>query len=309
MARYLERAEHTARLMDVNLNMMLDQSKRSADQRWLRVMAVLGITLPEDQPTDTRSLLRVLAFDSGSDASIVSCIMDARENARQVREQISSEMWEQLNRLFHEVRRANIDDILETQPVEFLHSVRNGTYMFAGITDSTMNHGEAWHFIRLGRFLERAASTARLLDHYFLDFEESINSEHSEEHLEWIGLLKSCTAFEAFCKVYTADLSPTRIAEFLLLDDEFPHSIRFAVDQLQSTLDAIDRMSPARKAVILENLAGRMRSSLSFSGIEEILSGGLHAYLEGFQRQCKQIHMSMHQVYIAYPIQSALQAS
>src|SRR4051794_22387956 len=142
MCRYLERAEHTARLLDVHLNLMLDQSLDAADRRWQKVAALLGIKLKENTPRDANSLLYMIAFDVSSPSSIVSCIMGARENARQVREQISSEMWEQLNRLFHEVRRSGVDDLREAQPLEFASNVKNGMHLFEGITDSTMSHGE-----------------------------------------------------------------------------------------------------------------------------------------------------------------------
>ena len=308
-ARYLERAEHTARILDIHLNLMLDQSSLSAGERWKRVARYLGVKPDETTSESAAALLEKLAYDAEGDSSIVSCIMDARENARQVREQISSEMWEQVNRLFHEVRRAKQTDVLETQPIEFLTSVRHGVHLFDGITDSTMNHGEAWHFIQLGRFLERATATTTLLDQHFREFGGSTQGHESGEHLEWIGLLRCFTAFEAYCKVYNAGLSPVRIAEFLLLNPEFPHSLRYAVERVQATLEAIGQASPSRQAKVLHNIAGRMRSSLSFSRIDEILESGLHSYLAGVQRQCNHIHGAMHQVYIAYPIQSALEAS
>jgi uncharacterized alpha-E superfamily protein len=310
MCRYLERAEHTARVLDVHLNLLLDQSLDSAGERWQRVAAYLGIKMTDLTPKDAHSLLYMIAFDPASTCSIVSCIMHARENARQVREQISSEMWEQLNRLYHEVRRSGIDDIREAQPLEFAVAVRNGMHLFEGITDSTMSHGEGWHFIQLGRFLERATSTATLLDVHFQKFyvhgAKAVDFE--AEHLEWLGLLKSCTAFEAYCKVYTAELRPHRIAEFVLLNEEFPHSVRFAIDRIQSALDALEQRSSDKKTARLHRLAGRLGAALSYSQVEEVLAGGIHAYLENIQRQCGQIHSAMYEAYINYPIQMALEA-
>jgi uncharacterized alpha-E superfamily protein len=308
-SRYLERAEHCARLIDVHLNMMLDQSSLSTDQRWQQVAVSLGAKLPEGSRNDAHSISRALTFDMTNRSSIVACIIAARENARQVREQISSEMWEQLNRLFHQVRRAGIDELWESQPLEFLYAVREGAHLFQGLTDSTMSHGEGWQFIQVGRFLERASATAILLDVHFSEHSASLHEVAGHvEHIEWIALLKSCTAFEAYCKVYTADLSPVRIAEFLILNPEFPHSIRFAADMLHAALDSIAEASPTRKAGRVEKLTGKVRASLSFSHIDEILSGGIHPYLDNIQRQCGQIHSAVNQVYITYPIQSALEA-
>ena len=309
MSRYLERAEHAARLIDVHLNLMLDQPSISGDQRWRRVLQCLSTSAIQNPPADTQSIMELLMFKPGKGHSIVSCIGLARENSRQVREQISSEMWEQLNRLFHEVKRPEVERFWDSQPIEFLHSVREKAHLFQGVTDSTMSHGEGWQFIQLGRFIERAAATATLLDVHFTALKQTSEDDPDlGQHLEWIGLLKSCTAFEAYCKVYTAEVSPTRVAEFLLLNAEFPHSIRFAIDMVHSALTAIGIASPARKAGSAQKLIGRMRASLSFGQIDEVLAGGLHGYLEGIQRQCVQIHTAIHQIYINYPIQSALEA-
>lgn len=304
MSRYLERAEHTTRLLDVNINLMLEHSAVPPAARWSRVAASLGMSGLGD--LDTHGSVQSMASDLGNRSSIVSCIVAARDNARQVREQISSEMWEQLNRLFHHVRRVGIEDIWESEPVEFLHQVRDGTHLFQGITDSTMNHGQGWQFIRVGRYIERALSLTTLLDVHFAQIPVGEGSEDS--HIEWLGLLKCATAFEAYCKVYTADLTPERIAEFLILNEEFPHSIRFSVEQLRIALNAIAEVSPSRKSDRLSRLSGRLMAALSFSQIEEIMSGGMHQYLESIRRQCAQIHTALHQVYITYAIESALEA-
>jgi uncharacterized alpha-E superfamily protein len=309
MARYLERAEHTAKLIDVQLNLMLDQTAITADRRWGRVLASLGAELPKEGAADTYSVVRMLVVDHGKRSSIVSCIMQARENARQVREQISNEMWEQLNRVFHETRRAAIDEMSDANPLAFLEAVREGAYLFQGITDSTMSHGEGWQFIQIGKFLERAQSVSKLLDVHFSEFYRLNDGSHeAADHLEWIGLLRSCMAFEAYCKNYTADVSPDRVAEFLLLNPEFPHSVRFAVDVIQASLNALPEATSSRKGGRVSRLAGRLRASLSFTQIEEIMGQGIHTYLESIQRQCGQIHASAYQGYIDYPIESALLA-
>lgn len=168
MSRYLERAEHCARLIDVHLNLMLDQSPESAEHRWRRVWSFLGDDASVDaSTTDAPTLTHALIFDTGNRSSIVSCMLSTRDNAQQVREQISSEMWEQINRLFHQVKRAASDDVSHVQPLEFLSAVREGAHLFHGLSDSTMNHGEGWQFIQTGRFMERANATAALLDVHF----------------------------------------------------------------------------------------------------------------------------------------------
>ncbi len=307
MSRYLERAEHTARLLDVNLNLMLDQSPASGGKRWERLAASLNTKLPAEAH-DASSITQAFTFDASNPASIVACVAAARENARQTREQVSSEMWEQINRLYLQVRQTNLSEIWNAQPSDFFRAVKQGAHLFQGITDSTMGHGEGWHFIQLGRSIERAGATARLLDVYFgklLDGRAS-GSEISD-HLEWIGLLKSCTGFEAYCKVYTADLRPERIAEFLLLNAEFPRSVRFAGDSIETALRSIGQLTQ-RKAERLDRLAGRLRATLSYGQIDEILAGGMHVYLESIQSLCAQIHGAVYLIYITYPIESVFTA-
>ncbi len=309
MSRYLERAEHTARVIDVNLNLMLDQSPASAASRWERVLAALRAHGPEGEAIDPYAICRSLTFDAENPSSIAACVALARENARQVRELISSEMWEQLNRLYFQVRRASLVDIWAGQPHEFFNGVKDGAHLFRGITDSTLCQGEPYHFIEVGRFLERASASAALLDVHFGTLEDWHDPAiAAAQHLEWVGLLRSCTAFEAYCKVYTADMQPERIAEFLLLNDEFPHSVRFAVDMIQSALEKIGEATESRKTARIDRLAGRLRASLSFGQIDEIVVSGLHTYLDDVLRQCGHVHAAIHQLYIAYPIETALEA-
>ncbi len=301
MARYLERAEHTARLIEVQLNLMLDQSAYSADERWRRILASLGDPKLNTEARDAQSLTYSLIFDRSCRSSIVAAIVAARENSRQVRQQISSEMWEQLNRLFHQVRRADLEEGWDPQPHEFLLQVHEGCHLFQGITDGTMSHNQGWQFIQIGRGMERIMATSNLLDTHYREFGDD---EHA--HLEWIGLLRSCTAFEAYCKYYTADVRPDRVAEFLLLNDEFPHTIRFAVDRLDAALRALP--DGDGRAARVRMLAGRLKASLSFAQTDEIMTQGFNSYLHSIQRQCEHIDAALRQAYIDYPVESALTA-
>ena len=307
MSRYLERAEHTARLIDVHLNQMLDQAGGDANLRWQRLLSSLRTAQPAEE-ADAYSVTRSLTFDEANTSSIVSCIASARENARQVREQISSEMWVQLNRLFLQVKQTSMQQIWHAEPHKFLNSVKEETYLFQGITDATMSHSEGWHFIRVGRFLERTTATAALLDTHFSVFLTDQNGYESEplDYLSWVELLRSCASFEAYCKVYTAALRPARIAEFLLLNAEAPRSIRFACAMMQGALQAIAKSTGVRNPGRAERIAGRLRAMLDYDQIEEILSGDLHEYLESIQRQCALIHNGIYQTYIVYPIEIAL---
>ncbi len=307
MSRYLERAEHTARLLDVNLNQMLE-SAQYADLRWERLAKSLRVATFEGGSDEAYRIAQYLMFDTSNNNSIVSCLAAARENAQQVREQISSEMWEQLNRLYLRVKRTNIEAIWHGQPHVFLAAVKEGVQLFQGVTDATMNHSEGWHFIRVGCYIERASQTSTLLDvhfHSLMEIQEPFTSA-SLDYLIWVGLLRSCASFESYCKVYTANIQPNRIAEFLLLNAETPRSIRFAATMIQSALQSVTKITGVRNAGRVERLAGRLRASLDYDQIDEIMSGSLHSYLENIQFQCRQINDAIYQVYITYPIDVAL---
>ncbi len=304
MSRYLERAEHTARLMDLTLNQALDQSPEVAKLRWQLLLASLRSPAPE--PLEAYPVTQFLTFDTKNKDSLVSCISSARENARQIREQISSEMWEQLNQLYLDVRRSDINSIY-AQPHGFYGPIKERSHLFQGITDSTLMRNEGWQFIQLGRYIERASATASLLDiHLRHLFNQPEQIEHGLDFISWVTLLKSCTSFEAYCQTYTADLRPERIAEFLLLNPELPRSVRFATDAVQTSLEALAKLSGARKTGRAQRLAGKLRATFVYAQVDEIIADDIHAFLENIQRQCAQIHTAVQQQYIAYSIDAAL---
>ena len=315
MSRYLERAEHTTRLLDVNLNLMLDETPASAERRWMRVLQALGNPKDVKWEGDPYALVRKLTFDTEARNSILSLLISARENSRHVREQISTEQWHRLNSLYLQVTRPELQRAREPgtmamepdAPTEFLQSVMEAVHQFQGVSDSTMSHGEGWQFIQVGRFIERATATAQLLEAYHDDLLGGHQDKHEgNEYLDWMGLLRSATAFEAYCKVYTADLTPERILEFLLLDAEFPHSLRFSIDALQMALGLIDRESGGIRTEPLSRLGGRVQATLAYTSVEEILETGVVPYLKRIQAECGAIHNTIYHLYIDFPIQSAL---
>jgi uncharacterized alpha-E superfamily protein len=302
MSRYLERAEHATRLLDVNLNLMLDESPTSSDHRWLRMLHALGNPKRLKWNGNPYELARNLTFDTSNKSSVVSCIIAARENARQVREQISTEQWQKLNSLYIEVTRPEVKRAMQIEatadngegPTAFLQSMMEAVHQFQGVTDSTMSHGEGWQFIQVGRYLERAAGTSRLLEAYHEDvWADPDRVPEGNEYLDWMGLLRSATAFEAYCKVYTADLTPE-------------HSLRFSIDSLKCALLSIEQKSGKTRAEELHRIAGRLSASLAFASVDEILMGDLVEYLHGIQHQCQAIHQTIYHLYVDYPIQAAL---
>jgi uncharacterized alpha-E superfamily protein len=305
MSRYLERAEHTARLIGVHLTLSLDQAGAGA-QRWRRMLASLRAEHVAGE--DAFGYARSLTFDMQHEGSVVACIAQARENARQVREQISTEMWEQINRLYLTVRAADALRAWDDEPLRFYQAVKEGAQLFQGVTDSTMTHGEGWRYISLGRYLERAMSLAALLDVHCGSFPQGRQrAMTTDEYFEWLGLLKSCTAWEAYCKVYSADLLPDCIVEFLLLNNAFPHSVHFAIERVQHALDAIADLTGTRKQGRVHRLAGRLLAQLSYAQIDEVLSeNNLHTYLREVQESCGAIHDGIYAAYVAYAVEAAL---
>jgi uncharacterized alpha-E superfamily protein len=300
MSRYLERAEHAARLGDVCLGLALDRTLDPIP----RLLATLGTPPPIRDPVRGTEPPAVDAVAGAPIEAIVACVAAARENARQVREQISSEMWEQINRLYLYVRqeRRRGDSVLT---LDFFRAVREASYLFQGVTDATMTNGEGWHFIQLGRFIERAGTTAAMLDAHLVGgaaLREPAQGIGS--YVEWVGLLRSCAAFESYCRFYTADIRPERVAEFLLLNAECPRAVRFAIERVEVSLRAIARQVGKTAPGRVDRLAGRLRASLGFTQIDEIDS--LESYVQEVRRQCEQVHTALYQSYIAYSIESAI---
>jgi uncharacterized alpha-E superfamily protein len=309
MSRYLERAEHTVRLLDVNFAMTLDRSITSADTRWRRLLLALGHSA-EEWDGDSHALVHGLTHNERRHNSIKYCISNARENARQVREEISSEQWLQLNRLYHLVNdqlQAKDDPLSE----EFLGAVLDGLHLFQGVTDTTMSHGEGWQFIQIGRSIERACSVATLLHVHEVATSSSLTGQEeqlvgSHHFVEWIGLLRCCTAFEAYCNVYTADLVESQILEFLLLNKDFPHSVRYSVDSLRSALLALEHESGRLAPQELVRVAGRLQSALQFVEVSDVLLGGVDEFLQMVLRECTRIHNLIYRDYIHYSVETAL---
>lgn len=305
MSRYLERAEHTARLVDVQLNLLLDQSPSSAGQAQKRLLDSLGISLGPDAPPleDALAVARLLTFDTTNSNSLLSCIVTARENARQVREQISSEMYQQINRLYLKMRAPDVKEEWALQPYEFFNDVKQDIHLFHGITAGTLSHGEAWQFIRLGRSLERAGATANLMSCHARSLTDEAAGSSAADYLEWVALLRSCTSFEAYCREYTADLRPSRIVEFLLLDADSPRSVRHCADRIQEAIDNIAEVTGRRKDNALGRAAGKLRAKLDYARVEEVQSGGLLDFLMSVRAGCGEIHRGVFATYIGYTVE------
>jgi uncharacterized alpha-E superfamily protein len=277
-----------ARLIDVRLDLGLD--RRANGWNFSRFFAIARVDVPSNPPESPPSLVDALMFDTTKRDSVMACINFARDNARQVREEITSEMWTQLNALFLRLKEVRAGRSGSARPHYVSRLVVEGVHLFDGVTDETMGHGEGWQFLQL---VDLHFSNGQLLP---------------ASHTEWVGLLRSCSALEAYCRCYTADLRPERIAEFLLLNSEFPRSVRFAAARVESALRTIAVLTARGAGGRSERMAGRLHASLDYGQVDEILSEDPHVYLETIARHCSQIHAAVYQSYVMYPIESALPA-
>jgi uncharacterized alpha-E superfamily protein len=312
MARYIERAENIARLVDVNLQLLLDlrdlDEERLA-QHWLPVIQSTG----DDQDffklhsrATGQAVTEFLVFQSENPNSIVQCICSARENARMVRDQLTLELWEELNRLYLFVRSPAARDVWRRSPSEFFQEIKAGSLHLNGIASATLIHDEGWWFVQTGQFLERADKTTRILDvrHETLPERGAPTAVSHTDALEWAAVLRSCSAWDAYKTIYGPDVHPRSVAEFLLLNDNFPRSLRFCVGELNY---AIRRISGSREGYFrndADKLAGRFLAELQFSTIDEIFEHGLHDYLDVAQLKLNNIGIALFNAYIFQPFQN-----
>jgi uncharacterized alpha-E superfamily protein len=299
--RYVERAENVARFIEVNLNLLLD-SPAGVTQQWEPLILTTG-DLPLFQQrygeATAENVMRFLTFDRHYPNSILSCLSAARENARSVREIISSEMWQQLNAFYFMVKEAAE---AETTPEwqDFFTEVKMSSHLFAGIMDATMTHGEGWHFGQIGRLLERADKTARILDvKYFILLPSAKDVGSTLDELQWMALLKSASAYEMYRKRQRHRISPTAVAEFLILDREFPRSIQFCVLQAERSLHLITGTPTGTWSNPVERAVGRLRSELGYLTIDDIIEAGLHEFLDKIQRQLNDIGDKVFSTFVA----------
>jgi uncharacterized alpha-E superfamily protein len=307
MARYLERAEHTSRLIAVKLESMIEQSTEDAKASWARVAVALATDGVAGDPDDIFAITQRLAFDRDNPSSLLSSLRMARDNARQVREQLSTEVWEHLNRLYLRLQPVTIESTWVHQPARVFRESLEELQTLEGVTFSTLRHGEGWHFLELGRYIERAQLVSRLLDiHFGVDAPGYAEPPPPPKYLDWLVLLKFCTAFEPYCKEYTAAIRPERIAEFLLFDPEFPHSVKFAIDRVRDALARVAPGAPPSRRAACERLAGRLKAAVDFGQIDELIGGSIDSFLVEITRQCEHIHEAVYAAYIAYGAETVL---
>lgn len=287
MARYIERAENTARMLDVNVQTaLLPQDPENAEQGWRAMLSICELTESFSERHDEVSAEAVIDFmvkDPNNPSSIYCCLQGARENARAVRGALTTEVWETNNTTWLELKKVLADGTVERDPSEFFEWVKFRSHLSRGVTIGTMLKDDAFRFIRLGTFLERADNTARLLDVKFhsMPFSVLANSGTADPHADyyhWAAILRSVSAFETYRKVYRDVITPDRVAELLILRDDMPRSLLASLNEVCGNLEMIRNDFSAST----ERRAGKLRAELLYSQIDDILQMGLHAYLTNF---------------------------
>jgi uncharacterized alpha-E superfamily protein len=306
MSRYIERAENIARIVDVNLQLLLDL--RNLDevrlsQHWLPILQTTGdeeLFLQLHKKPSEHSVTEFLVFQADNPNSIFSSICQARENARMVRDQISSELWEELNRLYWFVRTPSARQVWQESPTDFFQQVKSSSLHLIGLTYATLIRNEGWWFTQAGKFIERADKTSRTLDvrSPTLPAKGAPTTVTQTEALGWSAVLRSCSASDAYKSIHGADLQPRLVAEFLLLNEDFPRSVRFCTGQLNDALRRISGVADGRFCNDAEKLAGRLVAELQFSTIDEVFDQGLHLYLDLLQTKLNNIGHALFEAYI-----------
>jgi uncharacterized alpha-E superfamily protein len=291
MARYTERAENTARMLDVSLQAsLLPQSEASAELLWRGMLGICELQPQYDARFERlapQSVMSFMAGDPSNSSSIHACLHAARESARAVRGTLTTEVWETINSTWLELRGRL--DTLERDPGQFFEWVKHRSHLSRGVTIGTMLRDEALYFSRLGTFLERADNTARILDvryHALADRGGAAGSlrpeqEDADDHMDfyhWAAVLRSVSAFEVYRKVYSDAITPARVAELLILRPDMPRSLLSCVAEVVANLEQV-RNDHSRET---ERRAGLLQADLHYGRIDAILAQGLHAYLTNF---------------------------
>ncbi|AMW28822.1 MULTISPECIES: alpha-E domain-containing protein [Arthrospira] len=298
---YIERAENIARFVDVNQNLLLD-SPSGMKQQWRPLVLTTGdLELFKERygEATAENVIQFLTFDNQYPNSILSCLRLARQNARSVREIISSEMWEQVNEFYMMVRDAAMGDSSYYLP-EFFNQVKQQAHLFVGVMDATMTHNEGWHFGRMGRMLERADKTSRILDvKYFILLPSVEDVGTTLDEIQWIALLKSASAYEMYRKRRQHRITPFGVVEFLILDREFPRSIQYCILQAERSLQHITGTRPGTWKNPVDLELGRLRSELDYIMIDEIMNRGLHEFLDNLQTRINMIQEKTFETFFA----------
>lgn len=299
MARYMERAENMARILDVTYRMSLAPNVAEDDERlWdpiVRIACNVPAFLRSFGDRTARNVKQHMLLDPNNPSSVYNCIRAARENARAVRGAITSEMWENLNDTWLEIREIDQHKLFTENLSTLCEWIKSRSHLFRGVTYGTMLHDEAFRFLRLGSFIERADNTARILDvkyHVLLPLEHEVGG--ALDYYEWGAVLRSVSGFESYHKVYRDTIVPWRVAELLVLNQDMPRSLHACMDQVNAILEALSGLRRLESS----RLAGELHARLHYGKMEEIFQGGLHEFLASFINRNNELGGQVQQDYL-----------
>ena len=300
IGRYTERAEHACRLLQITLTASLEAGAQEADITAERAMRALGAA-PIAARMGALEEARLLTFGRDAELStIFNSVFAARENARQVRDQITTEMWERLNRLYFRVRDGADMENFSADAFRFYEDAISDLHAFKGIVSGTMSHGEGFHFLTLGRSLERAQLLVRLLDLHFGEQEGGVGD------YGWVQLLRMCCGLEPYLRVKTADFRRDQIADFLVLNNEFPRSLRFCANTIALHIEAVGSLADDQARRNCTRLAGRLASRLNYALLDEVTGENGKAFIAQVADDCVGISEAVHAAFISYSLAERL---
>jgi len=313
MARYLERAENTARIVDVNAQLVLDlQSRQAADdpKSWEPLVYVTG---DEEkffelygETASERAVVEFMLFDKRNPSSLISCIAFARENARCIRDQLSSDVWETLNTFFLKLKGDDYTRYAQLGSSDYLSRVKTQIQLLFGVAESMIPRTDLWWFFQLGRHLERADNTSRIVDvKYYMLLPDLHAVGSALDMVQWASVLRSCSAFEAFRRSRRGQLNLERVVDYLLRDEVFPRSILFSIAEAEQCLGQV-----TANAVHLEDnqparLIRELRAELEMIDVPAVIADGLHEFLDDIQTKISEIHEALQATFVDYDTASA----
>ncbi|HEY9755548.1 MAG TPA: alpha-E domain-containing protein [Oculatellaceae cyanobacterium] len=306
MSRYVERAEHIARIVLVNSHMLIDLGELAPDmqeKQWLGVLRILRL----DQRPEVRDMGNSLSqnvstfMKTESHRNLISAMTKARENARSIRENISEEMWETLNTLYWSLVGDDANQRFEESPQEMFHAVIMGSLLFQGVADQTLPRAQSWQFIQLAKYLERADMICRIVD---TNFDILANSgdfcETPLRNIQWMGVLRSCCSIEAYRRKQVGDLDPLRLAAFLILDADSPRNVRYAVKAAREAIAGIAASVHPQRIDSAERILGRLNAHLEYAEIKDISGGAMSAFLRDIQEDIVEASLAIENAYFLH---------
>jgi len=302
IGRYVERAEHMCRLSDVMLNATLDRTEAATQVARIALSAVGEAESPKAVAPYDAAL--ALALDREDPGSITVSLARARENARQVRDQITTETWERLNLIYLRVTDPAAEQAFADGSSAFLHDIIADLHLFKGAADATMSHGEGWRFLLLGIYLERAQLIGRLLEVCFGDSRRRAVSDH----FALTSVLRMSCALEPYLRRYTADIQPQQVLDFLMFDEEFPRSLRFTTARIEEHMAGVTRQVSLAGRPDPERIAGRLKARLQYADMSLMEPGGASVLLGTVLDECAAIHSAIYETFVAYSVEMMLPA-